>query len=482
MIRDAAYESLSKQTRAELHERFADHFEGRPAERVEEFEEFIGYHLEQAQRYLGELGPIDEHARSLAARAASHLASAGRRARARGDMRASANLLRRAAGLMPKDSPERGPLLADLAESFYFASDLDHCIARLDELLPIARDAGDRSLETWAGLRKAELGFLTDPRGTKLDVFRAHALDAIATFEELGDDGRLAGALTVLAGCGWLTGAADEMLRTSERALSLARRAQDWRTIPLAASYVGQALVLGTTPCSEAERRLRSLIVDLEGERMAQATCRLELAIILAMLERFDEAQGHVAFSREVFEDLGQRRWLAAVSGIDGFVEMAAGKLDEAERDLRSGYLFFQGQHDTANAVAAATDLSHVLTRLGRFDEAGALADEIAKGAGVYDLEPQAGWRCVKARVLASRGELEEAETLVRDAVERISPTELLDLQADALVHHAEVLRAAGRTDDATDAFRSAITAYERKEDLAGARQARERLTSIASA
>ena len=67
LIRDAAYESLPKQTRAELHERFADWLEERLGERLEEHEEFVGYHLEQAQRYLGELGPADEHARALAA-------------------------------------------------------------------------------------------------------------------------------------------------------------------------------------------------------------------------------------------------------------------------------------------------------------------------------------------------------------------------------------------------------------------------------
>jgi tetratricopeptide (TPR) repeat protein len=470
---------VPKHVRAELHERFALWLAERLGSRIEEFEEIIGYHLEQAHRYLGELGLEDERTRALATQAGSRLAAAGRRALARGDMRASANLLRRAAALLQEDSVERGPLLADLAESFYYASDLDLCIARLDELLPIARAAGDRALETWADLRKAELGFLTDPRGTTIEVFRAQALDAISTFEQLGDEGRLAGALTVLAGFGWLTGAADEMLKTSERALTLARRARDWRTIPLAASYLGRALVLGATPCSKAEDRLRSLIDDLAGERMAQATCRLEAAIILSMLERFDEARGHLAFSRGVFEDLGQRRWLAAVSGAEGWIAWAEGLLPMAEQGLRAGYIFFKGQHDTTNATAAASDLSLVLCDLGRFDEAGVLADEVAKGAGVYDLEPQAGWRCVKARVLASRGAFEDADSLARQAIDLISPTEFIDLQADALRHRAEVLIAAGRTADAVTTLERALDAYERKENLASARQVRDRLTSL---
>ena len=234
LLRDAAYESLPKQTRADLHERFAEWLEQRVGERIEEYEDFIGYHLEQAQRYLGELGPAGERTRALAARAGSHLAAAGRRALARDDMRAGANLLRRAEALLPEDSPGRGPLLADLVESLYFTGNLDLCVGWLNELLPIARSAGDRGLETWAELRRAELGFLTDPRATSIEVLRAQALQAISTFEHLGDDGRLAGGLTVLAGLGWLAGSADEMLRTSERA-ALARRAEDWRTIPGAA-------------------------------------------------------------------------------------------------------------------------------------------------------------------------------------------------------------------------------------------------------
>jgi hypothetical protein len=197
------------------------------------------------------------------------------------------------------------------------------------------------------------------------------------------------------------------------------------------------------------------------------------------MLERFDEARDHVAFSRGVFEDLGQRRWLAAVSGVDGMVAFAEGRLDEAERGVRASYTFFQRQHDTANTVSSATDLCQVLCALDRFDEAEALADEVVKGAGVYDLQQQVGWRSVKARVLASRGELAEAETLARAAVERIRRTEFLDLRSDAIVHLAEVILASGRASDARAAFHEAIDGYRRKGNLAGARRVQERLATL---
>ena len=67
--------------RSELHERFAGWLEGRG----EEFDEIIGYHLEQAYRCLADLGPTGERRQELAERAAERLSASGRQAYARAD-------------------------------------------------------------------------------------------------------------------------------------------------------------------------------------------------------------------------------------------------------------------------------------------------------------------------------------------------------------------------------------------------------------
>ena len=68
LVRDATYQSLLKRARATLHEEFVDWAErvNRERGRETEFEEILGYHLEQAVRYRSELGPLDEHGRELA--------------------------------------------------------------------------------------------------------------------------------------------------------------------------------------------------------------------------------------------------------------------------------------------------------------------------------------------------------------------------------------------------------------------------------
>ena len=96
LIRDAAYQSLPKVARAELHERFADWLERVVQDDTVEYDAIVGYHLEQAYRYRLELGPLDERAVELGRRAGGLLAAAGRQARSRGDMPATANLLGRA--------------------------------------------------------------------------------------------------------------------------------------------------------------------------------------------------------------------------------------------------------------------------------------------------------------------------------------------------------------------------------------------------
>ncbi len=143
LIRDAAYRSLPKETRAELHERFAHWLEGVAGSRLIEFEEILGYHLEQSYRCLAELGPLDSHGEALGARGSERLEAAGRRALARGDLRAAARLLQRAIALVPGDSVRRGVLLPDLAATLTEAGRLAEASDVLDEASRQATDAGD---------------------------------------------------------------------------------------------------------------------------------------------------------------------------------------------------------------------------------------------------------------------------------------------------------------------------------------------------
>src|SRR5207247_261100 len=106
LFRDAAYDSLPKGTRADLHERFATWLDQHAAKSMAP-DEIVGHHLEQSYRYRTELGAADLETRTLGSQAAARLTQAGQRASARGDLGAAANLLGRAAALLPVESRER---------------------------------------------------------------------------------------------------------------------------------------------------------------------------------------------------------------------------------------------------------------------------------------------------------------------------------------------------------------------------------------
>src|SRR5262249_7573541 len=116
LIRDAAYRRVLKGTRAELHERVPDWMGSRVGKAVEH-DETIGWHLEQAHRYLGELGPLDASGRALGERAARYLAAAGRRALARDDVTVAAHLLGRAVERLDAADPPRAELAPGWGEA-----------------------------------------------------------------------------------------------------------------------------------------------------------------------------------------------------------------------------------------------------------------------------------------------------------------------------------------------------------------------------
>ena len=189
LIRDAAHARLPKELRSDLHERFARRLDGRG----EEFEEIVGYHLEQAYRWVAELGPPDERALDLAGRAAERLASSGRRAHARGDAPAAANLLERAVVLLPADDSRRIALLPLLGRALRDAAQMGRGERVLIEAVERARAAGEPVLAAEASLALADIGLHTTT------LTRAKTLaevdSAMRVFAEHGDDGGLARAL-----------------------------------------------------------------------------------------------------------------------------------------------------------------------------------------------------------------------------------------------------------------------------------------------
>jgi hypothetical protein len=85
----------------------------------------------------------------------------------------------------------------------------------------------------------------------------------------------------------------------------------------------------------------------------------------------------------------------------------------------------------------------------------------------------------VQALVDASRGDHTEAKQLGREAVAFAERTDAPNLEGDALTDLAEVLHAAGQSDETEATLTQALERYEKKMNLAQAAQTRARLAEL---
>ena len=481
LIRDAAYDGIPKSARADLHERYARWLEEEAGERLEEYEEIVAYHLDRARAYLLDVGPMNERVEDIGVRAGARFAAAGRRAAARGDTPATLKLLGRAAALMRPDDRERLAILPFLADGYVQAGELARAESLLDEMADTADRIGDDVLGARARLERYTWQLVTDPESTTGEKLQEVAQTAVRVAERDADDENLAAALEALVIAErTVTGDGGAMLDAAERALELAQKAGSRPVATTSASNVATALVLGATPCSIALERLEELDALFSGEPMAQAALGLEAALLLAMLDRSEEARRSLDDSRVVFEDLQQPRWTAEVAHTEGLITWWGGDLVGAEPVLRSAFEFFRDRGEAFDAALAAEDLSQLLCDLDRPEEADQLARGVVRDMPAYVLETQIAWRRVAARVRAGRGSIEEAERLAREAEAIAAGTDFLALHAGTLLDLAEVLTRTGRPTDAISAAEQALERSSLKEDVVGARRARLRLEMAA--
>ncbi len=481
LVRDAAYESLPKQTRAELHERFASWLAGWAGERIREYEEILGYHLERAYRYRAELGPADEQGRRLAAAAAERLAAAGRRAHGRGDVRASVNLLQRAVALLPARDPTRLHLLAELGEGLIPLARYGEAERAFDEVVAAAAASDDPGLRAYATIGKLELRLETvTDRGP--NTIREEAERVLEVLERLGDDQGLAKVWRLVALDDYLQCRIAPAEQELNRAIEHARRAGDERLEALCLYSLAQAAFWSPTPVPDGIRRCEQIRRGADGNYRVELAALEALAGLHAMLGEFEAARALAASSLAIAGKLGPIRLSAICGQIVGVAEMLAGDPKAAEERFRWAYGICERTGDEGLRAELAANLAQALCAQGRDDEVLRFSQISGELAAKDDLFAQVERRGPTAKVLARRGRFDEAERLAAESVALAEPTDMINMQADALVDLAEVLRLAGRAEAAAPTVSRAIELYERKGNLVSARRARDRLARLQGA
>jgi tetratricopeptide (TPR) repeat protein len=469
LIRDAAYAGIAKELRSELHERFAVWAENTHAGRFGELDEIVGYHFEQAFRYREQLGPVDERARTLAARAAERLGAAGRRAFARDDMNAAIKLLDRAVALVTGDEPARLQLVRELSSACWSLGETARSETLLKGLLEAAEALGDRRMEQHALLELAQHHTMAEP-ALSVDEFEDITRNAVRVFEELHDDDGLATAWRRLSLVPRARGDFRACEQALERALEYARRAGSREEARVLVSLCDM-LVYGPAPVEEALARCAALRESARANRVTEAGILSPMAALLAMRGDFDEARAMCAHAEEVCNELGLQLSLIGLTEIMGTIERLAGETEAAETILRRGYEIASSAGTGSFVAFQGGLLAEALLELGRIAEAKPLVRESEAGAA-DDFGAQTHWRQLRALLDSLEGRHEAAIGFATEAVEIAAATDALNMHADAALRLAEVAARAGRTQDAERAAREAVELYERKGNVVSTRRA----------
>ncbi len=468
LVREAAYRATTKKLRARLHEHYADWLEQRVGTRVGEYHEVLGYHLEQAYRYLLELGAADHHAVELATRAGRHLGIAGRRANDRADVRAAANLLGRATKLMPPDSIERLELLHQLTYAVDQSGMMLEAQAIAQELYERATALGNRRLAAH-GKSYATPNPFYDNRADPVAAKAAYE-ELVETFSELGDEAGLAAAQRRLALVYRSQGRFAESIAWLEAAFEHTYACDDISTRRAVAFSLASDLVFGATPVADAIARCEQLH-DASGDDPAlEAAISRRLSELFAMAGRFEESRALERQARGVLEEAQLESLTWGTLGASARAKILMGDRTGAEHDLIAQWNAYpvEGGKTQRLAIAAAYNLATFYCDEGRWDE----AEECLATYRHQALE----WPrrlALDARVAAHHGRLAEALTLAQRAVEKQKQSDDLNTNAGMWLALAEVQGAAGNNAEAKDAVARALALYEQKGNVAAAARLR---------
>jgi tetratricopeptide (TPR) repeat protein len=460
LVRDAAYEAAPKGLRAELHERFAAWVEEKAAGRRSELEEIIGYHLEQSYRYRQALG---EEADTLAHQAGARLAVAGERALARGDVTAAAKLLRRATDLLPDEDPKRLELAIPLAHALYDAGQPVEGATVLANAQAGARREGLERLEMLLCLHGGEFEFTLDPDMDAEQVLE-QARAAIERFPE--DDAVLAAAWERIGDVEWVRGHLDAARAAAERAFFYTGRLGDLRRQADAEARIGACAYFGTGHIDEVIAHAEASVAwaRAHGVLAHEAMALSALAAMAMEQRRFEDARTLREQGWEMLRELGLRLTYAAHRGaIGGMPGMRVVELDDLVERLCESYETLTAAEEKGTFSTVTANLATALYERGEYEEAERFSLLSEQAGSADDLVTQVGWRAARAKVLAHRGRFEEGEALASDAVARALGSAYSESIVEAYLSLGEVMRLAGRPEEARDALEAALTVVERK-------------------
>ncbi len=436
LIREVAYAGLSKGSRADLHYAFAQWLGERAGD---ELLEIRAFHLDQAARLLTELdgaAPAE-----LREEAAVMLTKAGHRALSREAFRSARKLLLRAVELAP--TLERRYLAGRAA---WRLADFPAVMVEMTEVSEEAEQAGETVVQGRALSALAEAVLQHKANAPAAGLL---ATKALAVLEHEAPGVRFEPLWILSQVAGWQSDT-DAYERYAKAALDAAREAErkDLEVLviqSLAFAYLIQLEVDEAVPLIERAFEL----ADASGSITGRAAAHAVRGYYNLVTERPADAESDYSAARELYAEIGNTRREAIMLMFIGRAAFAQGHDERAEAILRDAVRTLKGLGDRGSLCEAQRALAMVLAAEGKVDEAERHALEARETVGPED-RVSGGTTLLALGVVRSKQRRDdEAEQLMREAVETFNLYGLRALEHWGLRVLAEFLRERGRDDEA---------------------------------
>ena len=463
LLRESAYAELSKELRAELHEKLADWISIVDANEPD-VDESVARHLERALHLREELMLRDERSDEIARRAGELFADAGTRAFAALDLLTARELLGRAAILLPELSPRRLELLPGLGVALSETGRAAEAEALLANGVEQAKRAGSERavLRATVGLLSARIW--GSPTDTQVEAVAKEVLVAAQTLEAQKDDLGLAEAAIALEYMEFMRGRLGRALDWTRVALLRGTAARSAREATQAAADLVGHSVYGPLPfggfaasAEELHDREDPHSLSAHGALLANA------AIAKGDRQGFVIAEG---LWRDVVDGHGLV-WLgAAYDLVTAKTEITAGDPEAGERRLRDAREIIVRLGDLWWLGVIDSDICAAVWLQGSKREYLRLADAYEELVLFMDRQTLVRRSVIRARALLLRGSASDAELAAREALRLVEGTDLELDHAEAHLALADILDARGLADDAADARAQALERYRAKQHL----------------
>ena len=414
VVREVAYQTLTKQSRAQRHAGVASVMAGEAKTPIEA----LAHHAATAAELVAELGHVPGVNPGIRQRAVEWLGQAADASYAVGAFRRGVTFSRRALGLVGDDPDQRRPILLRHAVGLVELRACDDVRPVLAELLDSAVLAGDRVSE---GEAWRLLGSVDQLEGDLVDA-RVKLGRAVEIFRELDDDAHLAAALRargfaeVLGGslpdARWYLGEADGVYARlgDERGRAWVEQNRAW-----------VAFLSGDNEA--AERQLDHSILTFEqlGDQLGANLARGLLAFVRYFERRFDDAE---ALAQEVAVEA--RRWgdewgYSMMQVLGANLRLWTGRLAEAAQYAERALVGFRRLGDRFGILQAMSPLNRARVALGRSADADRGVEEVLALSEAFGSLAFAS--VAAAGVEMHLGNGARAVELARQSVERMDHT-----------------------------------------------------------